>query len=134
MRCRFLSTDQFRYCGTGFYVDEGADIDIASILITQTAISARFMAFYNNFFSKGDYKITDQLYFVQLDSRSAIEPIVTNTKSQDLVFRFAGVKAGRHSLSYGLIIPNDIASLPADFGKLENRLCINVPIERAGKS
>lgn len=133
MGCAFLSANQFQYCGLGFNVDEGADINIASILITPSALSARFMAFYNNFFSKGDFKVHNQLYFVQLDSRSPIEPIVTNTKSQDLVFRFVGVKPGRHSLSYGLIIPNEMPTLPADFGKLEQRLCFTSPIENARK-
>src|ERR1700680_1501506 len=37
MRCAFLSASDFQNCGAGFVVDEGADVNIASILITPTA-------------------------------------------------------------------------------------------------
>ena len=52
----------------------------------------------------------NSLALVQLRgfSQKRIGPIISNTKSQDLTFRFAGTKAGRNSFSYG-IFENDYA-------------------------
>lgn len=126
MRCSYLSTNHFQRCGPDFVVDEGADIALESIVIERNAISLRLLAFYNNFFSRGVYELQDQLYFIQLDSRAPIEPILTNVKSQDLVFRFPDVKPGRHTLLYG-IVNKDYSSHSTGFYKLGRHACFDVP-------
>ncbi|HLJ84306.1 MAG TPA: hypothetical protein VKT51_09070 [Candidatus Eremiobacteraceae bacterium] len=125
MRCTFLMPEQFQPCGPELEVDEGPDIYLASIQITPTSISVRLVAFYNNFFSRGNYKLKDQLYFIQLDTHAPIEPLVTGVKSQAFVFRLSGVEAGRHKLSYG-IISSDY-SMPPHLEKLENCDYLNIP-------
>jgi hypothetical protein len=128
MRCTYLSTKYFQPCGPGLEVDEGPDVALESILITPTAISVRIVAFYNNFFSRGNYKLRDQLYFVQLDNHTPIEPIVTGAKSQDFTFRLSGAESGRHSITYGIISTD--YSTPPRVQKLGN--CVNLNIPNAG--
>jgi hypothetical protein len=126
MSCTLLT--QLNPCGRpgGWIVDEGPDIQLASLLFTREAISVEFEALYNDFFSRCGCQLRDQLYYVRLDDRELIEAIVTGTKAQLITLRFAEVKPGLHKLFYGFV-QHDYSKSAQATQRMGSSACFRMP-------
>jgi hypothetical protein len=112
----------------GVVVDEGSDIQLASLLFTRDAVSVQFEAFYNDFFSRCGCELRDQLYYVRLDDRELIESIVTGTRAQLITLRFVNVKPGLHKLFYGFV-QDDYSKSPPATQRMGSSTCFRMPAD-----
>jgi len=121
LHCDILT--QLRACNQWLIVDEGPAIDLTSLLFTRDSVSAQFTAYYSNFFST-DFQLQDELFYIQLDDRPMIEPIVTDTKEQPLTIHFADTKPGKHKLSYG-VFQWDLSKDPPSLERVGSQTCFS---------
>jgi hypothetical protein len=126
MRCFAPSEDPLAACGPELHVDEGPDTSVMSLLISRTSITVQIRAFYVNFVSQADIKLHDQLYFVQLDNRDSIKPIVTDATTQLIALFFGNVKPGRHKISYGNF-EDENSTDPRGVQRLSKTACFTIP-------